>query len=122
MVESRWVQNDEVLCQYGNSENLYEGRAFKNRPNSPVGLSLWVGQLSADEACMVVCRGALRSGRMVRFTTAGELRERGFTVNHTPGANPIAEAKGYEHVTVTVEGYDEWTQDIRDEFDASFWA
>ncbi|WP_157439381.1 hypothetical protein [Aeromicrobium sp. Root344] len=98
-VEPEEIADEEVI-----SQRISVGRADINapRPKDQNKLSALRGRISPGEAQLIVTRGKhpLTHEDGVRRTTAGELRESGFTVEHTPNNfNP-------NHVTITYFG--EW--------------
>jgi hypothetical protein len=76
------IQDDQEICQYGTVEY------FRCKPkDGQDDVSMTLGPLSAEEAHRVVVgdRGAYRPlWDLVRCTSAGSLRSKGFEVKHTP--------------------------------------
>lgn len=105
------LQAEEILTQFGGAD----GFRTRPRPSDQRGLSLLKGQLSVEEAAFYV---RVRSGRRpvfgdrVRYTTAGELRSKGFRVFGNPSrANP-------NHVRVETPGV--WDHHRAEKFNKCF--
>jgi hypothetical protein len=88
-------------------------RDFQNPPE--VDISLIRGRIGEQDAGKIVCRKYVRMARAihaVRYTTAGELRSKGFIVTHSPTKrNP-------DHVSVEWRG--DWTDEVSATFDTCF--
>src|SRR6185437_13444036 len=82
-----------------------------------IDISLLAGRMSVDEAARTVNwrrREGAHPDDGVRYTTVGRLRAAGFRVE----ASPSALIPG--HVSVTLGGEGNWTEDVKAKFDACF--
>lgn len=75
-------------------------------------MSLLRGRVTVGEAAWAVCRRAAKQGDVVRYSTAGALRNADFLVTHTP----TRRNKG--HVSVEYQG--KWTDNMRKAFEFAF--
>jgi hypothetical protein len=107
-MEGAELKDDHVLTQYGTV-----GQGFRNKPRDADrgAVSLILGKVTAAVAAHVV---RVREdhdpvGDVVRFTTVGTLRARGFTPLHTPNRRNTL------HVSVACG--EDWDEDA---FDRSF--
>jgi hypothetical protein len=93
---ARPIGDKEVLTHYG------IGNEFRTTPRWRIeeSMSLLVGQLTGEEAAARILKGGPRGdgSDCARYTTAGRLRQAGFTVVHTPNR------KNPDHVSVSCEG------------------
>ncbi|WP_157251141.1 hypothetical protein [Nonomuraea typhae] len=89
---------------------------FRNhlRPNE-AAMSLTLGHLDVKQMIdLIVRRRSPAIGDGVRHTTAGQLRQAGFTVTHDGGkSNP-------RHVSVSLDAGTEWTEYESAQFDECF--
>lgn len=110
---------DEVLTQYGNRAHP-PGEPFRNRPRlgrKEDDISLLAGHMPIDDAARTVnwrrTEGA-HPDDGVRYATVGGLRAAGFRVEASPSALIP------NHVSVTLSGEGDWTEEVRANFDACF--
>lgn len=113
------IDDNEWLSQYGTIHRLVDGEPFKCcPPYDQEELSMVRGRCTPDEVATSVnprrTTGAA-PGEGVRHATAGELRDAGFRVWHSPTRrNP-------DHVSVaTVDSGGTWTDDDKARFNACF--
>lgn len=109
--------DDELVTQYGNSK-YPPGEPFRRRPRSQESdISLIAGRKTADEAARLVNPRRLGAGpgEGVRYAQVGRLRrEAGLRIERTPAPlNP-------DHVSATLDGDREWTDEVSARFDACF--
>lgn len=95
------IADNEWLSQYGSILAVIDGEPFKGEPGrNQEDLSLIRGRVSPDQAAESVSRRRKEAapGEGVRYVRAGNLRDAGFTVMHTPTS------RNKNHVSVTAEG------------------
>jgi hypothetical protein len=105
-MDARDLDDDEWLTQYGSRlvRRQPTGTPFRHRPrfdDDETDISVLVGRISAEEACLKVARQTPYVGIGVRYTKVGTLRSAGFAVEHTPTTRIP------EHASVT---HAEWQQ------------
>lgn len=109
-VDPRPIADGEELTQYGTTTE-----PFRNEPRwwKESAVSLVLGGWDPLAAGEIVRGWALDDGTdAARYTTAGTLRSKGFTVTHRPTK------RNSEHVTVTVDGA--WDVSVCQAFDGCF--
>jgi hypothetical protein len=81
------LESDEVVTQYGREAEGGDDFHATPRTDEP-GLSVQRGQLSPSEICRSVRGEALTTDELeaarARYSTAGALRDAGFSIVHTP--------------------------------------
>jgi len=102
------VSEDVVLTQFGNADGGFRSRPFPGETE----LSTLLGRLTPLQAVTCISKAPVAvPGDGIRCTTAGTLRELGFTVASTPEkANPL-------HVSVTVDK--EWDEEVENKFSSA---
>jgi hypothetical protein len=118
------VPDDTVLTQFGRKPEL-----FRNAPrvDRELGVSLLMGEQTVEEALRYVLQGNPPTRRQLsqavtRLTGAGQLRNAGFAVVHTPGR-----VRHGIHVSVVWPGEDPlnrqdipWPGPVSGAFDSCF--
>jgi len=98
------IPDDAVLTQYGMLDPAGQP-IFRSAPRYPreVELSMLWGELDVAEAAQLVRKRPAVGDDLVRHCRAGDLRARGFEVDHTPSLSIP------NHVSVTVAaGHVQW--------------
>ena len=109
-IVSRAIDDEEELTQYGTTTDR-----FRNEPRwlREDAVSLLLGGWHPLAASQKVRGIALEDGTdAARYTTAGTLRARGFSVTHAPGR------KNPDHVVVSFDGV--WDEQVCEAFDECF--
>ena len=114
------LPDDAILTQFGNRLNPgFCIVPFRNqlRPGEK-GLSLTLGKRSVKEMVDVMYRGRRSAIHHdgIRRTTAGELRAAGFVVVH----DGFRSKSNPNHVTVSLDGDTDWTDDESARFNDCF--
>lgn len=96
-LRARWIEDDEVLTQYG--QEGPDGSCFRGQPrfnDGEVELSMIVGKLTPKQALSLIASHRLACPMdAVRYFRVADLREREYVVRHTPSRN------NPDHVSVT---------------------
>lgn len=115
------LSDDGWLTQYGNREYPADpmGRPFRNRPREgkETKVSIVAGRLSVDDVARKVNRHRTEGAHPAdgaRYTRVSTLRAAGFRVEVAPTRLMP------EHMTVTLDGEGDWTDDVSAKFDACF--
>lgn len=115
------VPDDVVLAQYGEAR-------FRNEPRAAIekGLSMQIGEWAAEDLCRHIFGTPPEEHLLlaaVRYTKAGDLRARGFSVIHTPGR--VGSQKSHVTIAWTTGASDAiasvpWPTSVTTAFDECF--
>lgn len=112
-MEARTIADGEYVSQYVSRESGKPEPRNRPRPKDQDSLSVILGQVGVATAYRFVRRyGSATPDDGVRFARVGQLRERGFSVSHTPNRrNPL-------HASVRYR--DSWDVEVSVIFDSCF--
>jgi hypothetical protein len=112
------LPGDASLTQYGETP---PGDGFRDRLRAEIGeteLSMICGKVDAVAASLLVTR-VITSWATVRTTTAGRLRDAGFTVVHSPTKTNRLHVSVYPPILDSGD-YVEWGDELAKQFNECF--